>query len=359
MDKKPGNQSEAGSITLIAIIVMVAFGILLAGLLPFITHTGVSAAYSVRSLQAHYAAEAGAKRAIVGLAQGSGNWGWLGNEVNLTDNAILNARYQVSVTSETGVTLTGTPAAGTYKVTSVGSYGRSTKTVTVQVDIATGTLPDLTAGLCIGGKISRDSSVTSNIQIDGNVPVRVSGSVTDVSFSANVKDHKENLRFSIPPIDGTKVMNGAVPLSLKLGSTNALTSGKTYYTSTGGLTLQGSSAQNTNIQCNGDGFAVIYVRGNLTLDFGGGNFQNIVFIIDGDLIVKNCPSFSGNLFYCNNANFSSSASDFSSQLVTRGNLVLGSSRGNINKYNGQGVSDYLATVLTNGSSYKVSNWAAQ
>jgi hypothetical protein len=374
MDKKPGNQGEAGSITLIAIIVMVAFGILLAGLLPFITHTGISAAYSVRSLQAHYAAEAGAKRAIVGLAQGSGSWGWLGNEVNLTDSTGTDIQYRVSITPPDGLTLTSAPATGTYKVTSVGMYGRSTKTVTVQVTIATGNLSAINSTFAIGGSITTNPA-NSSYTFSSNGEVVYAKSIEgNVKFGGNLYTNNENKylnqdkNLQVAKIDidyalslATKTFQKPVKSDQELvltGGTVYSCSGDLNLDETVNCTIKGPTSDGDKDYSND--FALVVVKGDLNITTTACLHMknNVLFLVGGDVMINsNSTDFADSIFYCNGdiviKNITQNATV---QMIAGGNLVLENNFYNSNPNEHTGLTECLKTI-SQTAGVTISNWS--
>jgi hypothetical protein len=358
MDKKPGNQGEAGSITLIAIIVMVAFGILLAGLLPFITHTGVSAAYSVRSLQAHYAAEGGAKRAIVGLAQGSDSWGWLGNEVNLTDSMGTDIQYQVNIIPS----LTGVPADGTYTVTSVGTCGRSARTVKVQVTITRGIgmFPDIMADLLIGGDIINQTS--SNLEMGSSGNIAIAGKKdSDIILKNDLAKNFSTQIFTIPTIDFTKAMSGATALPLPSASNRTVNlQTEKVYSHNGTLNFD-NKYKNCGYNANGNGYAIVVIDGDLNWNTTGNNMNgNILFLVNGNIHINTSVSFASCCFYCNNLYIGASGGNFGVKLMVRNNIYLSTSLNNVSNIKAfsklaKDLSVFLPTQGTN--KYTISNWS--
>ena len=62
-------RGQQGSTLLVAVITMSFLGIFIAGLLPFLSSVGKMGNLTQNQLQAAFAAEAGAKRALVSLAR--------------------------------------------------------------------------------------------------------------------------------------------------------------------------------------------------------------------------------------------------------------------------------------------------
>lgn len=172
-------KSQRGSVTIMAIGVMLFLGIILSGVLPMITQEVRSGSVNRDVVEAQYAAEAGLKRAIAAMQAGDTTWNWLGVARGFTGAA--GKTYTVSFAS-TGVCKIGrtylaapadgtAPASGWYCLQSVGSVNGATKTVSVAVELAT--MPAvLSSGIFGSASIRMDS----NSQVIG--PAGTNGSIT-------------------------------------------------------------------------------------------------------------------------------------------------------------------------------------
>ena len=70
--------NRQGSVTILAIGVMLFLGIILSGVMPMITQEVRSGTLNRDAVEAQYAAEAGLKRALTGLVVADKDWDWLG-----------------------------------------------------------------------------------------------------------------------------------------------------------------------------------------------------------------------------------------------------------------------------------------
>jgi hypothetical protein len=366
MSLKSGNQGEAGSITLIATIVMVTFGILLAGLLPFVTHTGVSAAYSVRSLQAHYAAEAGAKRAIVGFQQQLNDWDWANNS-GITLATGNPSTYSVSINP--AINAGNAPTTGTeYTITSVGRVGNQTRKITILAKINTSTsdtpttfsFPD--AAIAAGGtvKIQKNACVTINGDIVSKTSVPETNNNSTFNGSHTLSKNSD-LVFPVLSSDFINAFKSdADDFPIISSGTQNLTKGKKYYHS-GDVSLY--STQTITYTASG-GTAVVLIDGDLKIDGDKDTqqkFENSILLIvtgkvqikgNGETHIENSSLIVGDpttgLEIKDNAVFNLN----NGQLIALGNLELKNITANINinyKDNSAAYNTILGTTASTGS----------
>ena len=126
--------TQRGFATIFAIITMAFLSIVIAGLLPMLTQELKSAASDRDVLQAQYAAEAGAKRAVQQFDQKiitTNSWtSWLGSYRSL--DTITNATYSVTINPPIDATHPLVTSVNTlYTITSTGKVGNITKIVTL------------------------------------------------------------------------------------------------------------------------------------------------------------------------------------------------------------------------------------
>jgi len=135
---------QDGMVAVLAIIAMVVLAICLAGLLPYVSTLTRASANNIDVLQAQYAAEAGAKRALVSLDRNAVDntvnyWTWLNEDCNLT--TVNNTDfYNVTIMIlKNGAYSAYTPPAntvvptGTYNIKSVGTVQNNGKTTSATV----------------------------------------------------------------------------------------------------------------------------------------------------------------------------------------------------------------------------------
>ncbi len=136
MKKTAGLLENRGSALVLAIGVMAFLGIIMHGILPMITQEVRSGAMSRDVLEARYAAEAGAKRAIAAMetADALSNWNWiLSGSTVLFAGSSENKTYKVTLRASTPMTFPGIgiPQDGTFWLKSEGTVNSVTKTLYV------------------------------------------------------------------------------------------------------------------------------------------------------------------------------------------------------------------------------------
>jgi type II secretory pathway pseudopilin PulG len=348
--------NENGFATVIVIVVVVVMGILLAGLIPLGTTVTQSAAYTRNTLQAQYIAEAGAKRAIAELQNGSTDWDWVGSDKwhDVVNNPSVDSQYSVSISPE----LSGAPTAGTYTVNSTGNYGKFSKKVTVTVTI--GSLPTL-ADFTIGGKID----ATNSVELDGNISILVGETIdSDITLKNGCQNAQPNKKITIPPpnFDEVKKLYGEpknLPIPPVGNEQNPPLNANTVYWHEGDLNFTYDNCGYKGPEGPDSGYAIVAINGDLTWDAIGCNMNgNILFLINGKFIRKSGnTSFSSCCFYCNEAEIYGTGSNFSAMMIVRGDIVLESSLTNINSTGKvfEDLANDLPTVFP--SNAKVSGWA--
>ena len=162
-------RENRGSVTIMAIGVMMFLGIILSGVLPMITQEVRSGTMNRDVVEAQYAAEAGLKRAIAAMQAGETTWNWLGAARSFTGAA--GKTYSVSFVQAgvckvvSGRTYLAAPANGTapasgwYCLRSVGTVNGATKTVSVAVEYTGAGLTGVFANGVFGsGPVNMNSS---------------------------------------------------------------------------------------------------------------------------------------------------------------------------------------------------------
>lgn len=134
--------SQQGYTTVMALLAMIFLLIVIAGFSPMIIAEVKAAVSDKDRLQAQYAAEAGAKRAVQALDQKIADisqWAWLGTDVNILNG--INAKYNVAL-NPTISSSKALDTAGTYTITSIGKVGSVSRTITVtyQYNSGSGTI---------------------------------------------------------------------------------------------------------------------------------------------------------------------------------------------------------------------------
>lgn len=160
---------------------MLFLGIILSGVMPMITQEVRSGAQNRDGVEALYAAEAGAKRALAAILAESSDWNWLGIEKDFTNE--VKKKYYVSFLAPTDpdigkckITECSTSAykvpdnvsgatAGCYCVKSVGTVNGFSKTVYVATKIAKASMPEALQTMVFG---NANIIMDSNAKINGS-----------------------------------------------------------------------------------------------------------------------------------------------------------------------------------------------
>lgn len=171
--------NQHGSSAVMAIVVVFFLGIMAAGLAPMLNTEVLLNTRSRDLIRAQYAAEAGAKRAIVEFLKVNNNevpdWAWLrSNRALINDVIAENYNVMIFVSNDT----TRTPVVpvftsnNTYTIQSTGRVGNTTKTIAVEVAVTGG-----------GG-----SNVFSNYTTfaDGNIQISGGTIIGDVGSNSNI-----------------------------------------------------------------------------------------------------------------------------------------------------------------------------
>ena len=323
-------RENRGSVTIMAIGVMMFLGIILSGVLPMITQEVRSGTMNRDVVEAQYAAEAGLKRAIAAMQAGDTTWNWLGAARSFTGAAgkTYTVNFVTSGVCKTGRTYQAAPATGNppasgwYCLQSVGTVNGATKTVSVAVELAT--MPAVfSSGIFGSASIRMDSNsqvigpAGTNGSVTMNNNATISGLVTADKDSYNVSTTQLpeanrnpittplpvptfSIAFSAPaaPTAPTVVSSSAWPLgNWKVNnSASPLASGS--YTASSGL----SSGQSTIAVQNN---ATVYVNGgNLSMDkstWTTGN-NTTIYVTNGNMSLTSnsrITSGSNSTYYVN------------------------------------------------------------
>lgn len=124
---------QKGSISMLGIMIMVFFGIILAGILPSAISTLKNSQSGSNQVAAQYIAEAGAKRAITEFYKSNQDWTWLKKSILLNNQGY----YYVTIEKEKNEITPASPApAGIYIIRSTGTVGNSVKTVQLSIQVS-------------------------------------------------------------------------------------------------------------------------------------------------------------------------------------------------------------------------------
>jgi len=356
--------AQRGSATVFAVITMVFLGIVIAGLLPMLTQEMKAATSDRDVVQAQYAAEAGAKRAVQQLDQKittTSSWtSWLGTYRSL--DATTNAAYRVTLEPTIDATHP-LDTSTTYTVTSTGKAGNATTLLPVIVEYKYTLLPVSNAPnvaqtpyIALSGAQSSNGGDTHTLTISSGVIFTNAGTLGSTGSAWNNTTLPSNvtLQLNLPavtypvipipwettmpiPSDQIALKNSWGGTGFVIESPLTLATG-TYY-------IDGSLSQNAkgNITINSGDHVTIYVMGNASFNstVTGGNltvyatniYPNSSAKFTGNMqmfaqqnIAINCAFTGYSLFMTNsgNININSGAELIKSYLVSGNNLTMDS-----------------------------------
>ena len=329
---KKKTSSNRGSVTILAIGIMAFLGIILSGLLPMITQEVRSGAINRDVVEAQYAAEAGAKRALVEfykikLGQ-TPDWTWLNKDKPLLNN-VNEKKYNVITYIEPSTThvTPDTTATKAYTVQSTGTVNGAKKIVKFSINITAAALSAAPPNpLAVG-----DTAIYAG----GNIEFKNNGVVNNASTAAggnnsdkyNMNNPYDNYQYKSLSIPQYSQSSFPGAKTVPSGSNPAL-SGK--YIVNGNWEF----ANNTNFT----GDATIYVTGNIVLpqnfNFNGqfliiaagnidggksnnNNFSKAVLLAYGNIEFKNNLNLNGTMIAAGNVSLKNGANvNFDSGIIT-------------------------------------------
>ncbi len=293
-------KKQDGSATVFALITLVFLAAVAAGLMPMLT-TDLRYGMTTRdAIEAQFAAEAGAKRAIVAFMNADTNWSWLGSERVFADDPSITKTYNVSISPQ--ITNGSAPSPGDYTITSIGKVGKVTKQVVVVVHVPSGG-----SG---GGSHSDDPSYVTNYLIYAGGTITLDGSFTQHgkiaaqgSITQNGSLNADNQSSLLPHTAGIKWFPDFSVLTANIASGRPV---NTSISNKGDVSLSGGNYNNQTIIVNGNlnidnntnfSNTTLYVTGTITVKGGGVNFNNSCYIVaGGDINVKGSPNLGGAVF---------------------------------------------------------------
>ena len=200
MKREQWIHDNRGSVTMLAIGVMVFLGIILSGVMPMITQEVRMGTLNRDAVEAQYAAEAGAKRAVASLLALSTDWSWLNAEKNFTGEN--GKTYKVGFTTSTAVCKVtsdcasyitpsnGTaPTSGCYCLQSTGKVNGMTKTVAVATKISAASMPAALQSIVFGNAniiMNNSAKIYGSAGTNGYISMTSSGNeITGVATYNN------------------------------------------------------------------------------------------------------------------------------------------------------------------------------
>lgn len=290
--------NQKGSVAVIALLVLLIFGIMAAGLMPLVTTLTRQAPMNKDVVEAQYAAEAGAKRAWVEFNRlGEGSWDWLGAPKAFLDD-VDSKRYQVIIYNADDVEQKPvTPdftANHTYVVKSVGTVGQAVKTVFVTINVV--------GGGSGGGSHSNDLNFVTHYVIYSGGNITLKGSYTlhgriaaKNAINQNGSINADNNSALLPNQTQINWLPDFAVLTAEIAD-DRLVNNNITTDSQGNVTLSGGNYNNQTIVVNGNlsinnntnfSNTTLYVTGTVTINGGGINFNNNCYIVAGSNINTN------------------------------------------------------------------------
>ncbi|MDF2633617.1 MAG: hypothetical protein K0R78_491 [Pelosinus sp.] len=310
--------NQRGSATILGIGIMVILLILIAGLMPMLINDVKFGRINRDAIEAQYAAEAGAKRAIAEFNRNNPDWGWLNSNRTFVDDVDFTKNYNVIIylasdASHTPIDLPNLMAANHYVIQSKGTVGKASRTVLVSVDVSSDN-----GGNISGNVFSKYTTYSrEKMQIDNNPAITGdvgSGSTITVNSSSELI-HGTAYTPIIPVMDqytwnrnavagGYRVPTSPDTLAISIPALPSITaSGTNLSTITGSATLAGGSyfstgdykLSGTSLTATAGEAVTLHINGNLNLTSGKKSASNIIgdnitIYVTGNIIMDNAST---------------------------------------------------------------------
>ena len=228
-----------GTVTVMALGIMLFLGIIMAGVLPMITQEVRAGAVNRDGVEAQYAAEAGAKVAIEALINKSQSWNWLNND-RAFDPAYAKGVKNYSVVVTPPITDGSPPATGTaYTIASTGKVRGVIRTAKVKVTLGSGASNALDHAIYSQGALSIASgTVTGDIASNGLLSINNSVNVIgDIAYVSANMTHEQLQKQAT----GTVTQETSIPPTLVVSSLMTSAYSNSSFPTTGGTSLPNSS----------------------------------------------------------------------------------------------------------------------
>ena len=354
-------KSQRGSVTALALLTMIFLGIIISGLLPMVTNEMKMGTMNKDIIEAQYAAEAGAKRAInefnkVKFSQ-TPNWSWLNSNTAFI-NDVNTKKYKVIIylstdASQTHVTPSFT-TSNTYIIKSTGTVNSATKTVFLSILVTGGGggNPPTVPGLASDAAVYAGQSLDVKNGATFNGASIVSGGDIETKNNLHIATPYglyKNKSLAIPQYSAEAYKGFP---SLGTSSTNL--NGGTYY-------VEGKWVIDNNATISGNG--IIFVNGDIKFPQNV-NFNGTVLIIaTGDMDASNSNNVnfpSGVLISYKNIDAKNSF-NLTGAVIAAGSVSF---KNNVNITYSSSVLNSFSIPTTNGSgtastSLKTGSWKIQ
>lgn len=329
LKNKYKDRGSRGSVSALGIITILFFVVVIAAIMPMTNAELKFSTLNRDNIEAQFAAEAGAKRAIAEMMQENTDWAWLQDaKATLENKDFISgkpATYSVWVEEKDHPEkplLTGNkPTVGTtYTIISTGTVNGAKKKTSVNYKMnAGGSIP--TSALYVKGDLSAFQylEVTGDIVVGGNrTNVSATGSITEgtgVGDSMTIpkydfEEYKKDA-VELPQIVYTGTTDGIKNYSLPAHTSNFTISptAKTKYYVDGNLSIE-----ENNLEITATYPAVIFVKNQLSIpsnslkltghimlisggvdvsEYNSTNFSNIVIVSAGNVSFKNNTTIVG------------------------------------------------------------------
>ncbi len=295
-------KSQTGSATIFGIIVLIIFGIMSAGLMPWMTNETKSAVKNRNLLAAQYAAEAGVKRTLANFTTNNPTWDWLRYEQNLSDDA--NEHYKVLVYEKEDINKVPQYhiSPNTYIVESTGTVNGSVKTVSVEITVTGGGGGNPPVNPLKAGDAAVYAGTSLEFRNNGTIngaSIASGGTITNGNnlHIANPYIKQGNVPLDFPQYSVDSFKNSPALPSLTNNQV-ALTDGQYYINGNWNISQNSTISGNGTIFVNGDmilpqnanftGNVTIITKGNIDGDNSNNiSFNKVVLVAYGDITAKN------------------------------------------------------------------------
>ena len=372
-------KNQKGSTMMLALITIVFLSIIVSGLMPLINSQVLHSTMNNDTVEAQYAAEAGAKRAIVGIKNNRTDWAWVRSSTEIPQNTFVDGTNKYYTTAiGPPIPNNAAPTTNTdYTITSHGYVGNAHKTVVVKVTSASTAenSPFKYAAFTKGNMLIQNPQIIGDIYSNNNIKTTSSAKMVtgkaysktqsienSSSISGGYIQTNEALTLDIASLIPTLAMTGT---NLKATWSNGQWGNHTYTLNSGSYYYDGDYDLNGHSYNIAAGDSVtIYVKGNFNLmsksSITGGNLTiystKDIYFNGGSLNNSSTKVYSnGNIQLSSNSSITNS----SGMIVATGNVHLagGSTNsiivagGNVAGNKGSNVSGIYAngTLTMNGA----------
>lgn len=284
----------------LALLFVTFFMMVAAGVVPFAIAQVKHAALNVDVVEAQYAAEAGAKRAIVGILQGNTSWAWANNQAHnaVADGTDATKYYYINSISPAITDNTKPSTTATYIITSTGYVNGVKRTVKATVTPGSGG-----SGVFQNAAYSKSSMTIISGSVTGNVStgslyigngMTVNGNATYTTLTSQTTSDIQS------KVTGTAAQSNSIGTLDVASLMNYTPSMPSFSVSKAALTLPqydaaltGSYNYNTNPNSGAYYYGSNFENWNYTYTVASG--QSVFIYVKGDYIVGKPITGNGNI----------------------------------------------------------------